>query len=151
VCRNRLASDVPVRRCALRPSFPLDDYQASMSGDLPAANARILYLSNPSSHRVLLFHHRGIFSLILWEARPIAGMAPCFTFDFSHLVVKSRARSTPLSTRTHVSNGSFTSTPLTQSSIFTSFASGVTVDGVSTFLTWPAPSLWSWVLEPSYR
>src|SRR5882757_1989562 len=50
-------------------------------------------------------------------------MAPClFPFDFSHLVVKSRVRSTHLSTRTHVSSGSFTSTPLTQSSIFTSCA-----------------------------
>ena len=70
-----------------------------------------------------MFHYRGIFSLLLSEARPIAWVAPClFAFDFSHLVVKSRVRSTHWSTRTHVSNGSFASTPLTQFSIFTSCA-----------------------------
>jgi hypothetical protein len=47
------------------------------------------------------------------------GWPPCL---HSHLVVKSRVRSIYLSTRTHVSNGSFTSTPLTQSSIFASRA-----------------------------
>jgi len=42
LCRNLLASDVPVRRCALRPSFPPDDYhEASMSGDLPLANVTV--------------------------------------------------------------------------------------------------------------
>jgi hypothetical protein len=87
-------------------------------------HSQILGSHSCSTHR----HHpigcccsiSGDFSphLLLSEARPIAGVAPCL-FDFSHLVVKSRVRSTHLSTRTH---GSFTSTPLTQSSIFTSCA-----------------------------
>lgn len=45
--------------------------------------------------------------------------------------MKSRARSTPLSTRTHMSNGSFTSTPLTQSSIFASCASTASTIGLA--------------------